>query len=158
MMDKLPYAFAISMDSLRGYRRIGHGGGDAGYRTYAMRVPETGLGVVVFSNLGRFNPRSLADKVAALYLPDRSPKKVPTVAYKIDSTLYKDYKGLYHTLDDDFEVIDSGKLYLKFDNGPVALTPVSDSVFTVFDGRVRVTFVRDENGRVNAFRSKIPTA
>jgi len=57
-------------------------------------------------------------------------------------------------LEEDFEVIDSGKLYMKFDNGPVSLTSVSDSSFTVFDGAVRVIFVRDKNGKVNSFRIK----
>jgi CubicO group peptidase (beta-lactamase class C family) len=152
---KLSYAFAIGIDSIRGYKRIGHGGSDAGYRSYAMRIPETGLGVVVFGNLGGFDPRSLATKVAALYLPDRSVKKSVT-PYNVDSTLYQSYKGLYHTVGDFFEVVDSGKLYLNFGREKFPLTPESDSSFSAFEGRVRITFDRDKNGKTNSFKAKDP--
>lgn len=152
---KLSYAFAIAIDSIRGYKRIGHGGADAGYRSYAMRVPETGLGVVVFSNLGGFDPRTLATKVAALYLPDRSVKKSLT-PYKIDSTLYQSFRGLYHTIGENVEILDSGKLYMKFDGGGYPLIPESDTSFTAFEGRVRIAFNRDKNGNVNSFKAKDP--
>jgi CubicO group peptidase (beta-lactamase class C family) len=153
--SRLTYAFAIGMDSIRGYRRIGHGGADAGYRSYAMRVPETGLGVVVFSNLGGFDPRTLATKVASLYLPDNSIKKEPRV-FKGDSTLYKEYAGLYQTTGDHFAIVDSGKLYVKLNRGKFPLTPVSDSGFTAFEGRTRITFSRDKQGAVNSFRWSDP--
>ncbi|HWA35617.1 MAG TPA: serine hydrolase domain-containing protein [Cyclobacteriaceae bacterium] len=153
---KLTYAFALGIDTIRGYRRIGHGGSDAGYRSYAMRIPETGLGVVVFSNFGGFNPRSLATKVAALYLPDRSVKRQSLKPYKIDSTLYQSYKGLYHTIGENIEILDSGKLYVKFDGGMYPLTPESDTSFTAFDGQVWIAFNRDQNGKTNSFKARDP--
>ena len=41
---KLNYAFAINMGKYKGWQQIGHGGADAGFRTYACRFPEKGLG------------------------------------------------------------------------------------------------------------------
>jgi len=38
--DTLSYAFGLSIDTYKGWKRIGHGGGDARFRTYAVRFPE----------------------------------------------------------------------------------------------------------------------
>ena len=69
---KLKYAFAISIDDYKGWKYIGHGGGDAGFRTYACRFPEQELGIVVFSNLGTVNPTQLSFQVADAFLPQRT--------------------------------------------------------------------------------------
>ena len=38
--DTLSYAFGLRIDNYKGWRRIGHGGWDAGFKTYAVRFPE----------------------------------------------------------------------------------------------------------------------
>lgn len=96
---KLNYAFAVAIDDVRGWKRIGHGGGDAGFRTYACRYPEKDLGIVVFSNLGSVNPTELNNAVAAVLIPEsnnkpETPKASSTYA---DSSLLKKFEGTYYS-------------------------------------------------------------
>lgn len=66
--NTLSYAYALNIGKYLGYQQIGHGGADAGYRSYACRFPETGLSIAIFSNLGSVSPNYLANRVAALFL------------------------------------------------------------------------------------------
>lgn len=141
---KLEYAFAIVIDSLNGYTRIGHGGADAGYRTYAVRFPEERLGIVVFSNLGQFNPYGLAEKVAQLYLSKRKSGKKTTIKLESDKSLFKFYKGSYSSLEGSAQIIDSTNLYLKFDSRPFVLAPLSDTSFSLFEGYAKIIFSKSK--------------
>jgi CubicO group peptidase (beta-lactamase class C family) len=95
---KLNYAFAIAIDKFKGWQQIGHGGGDAGFRTFACRYPEKGLGIVVFSNLGSVNPTGLARDVAGILIPDTRPEPETPAATKFaDSMLMKRLQGEYYT-------------------------------------------------------------
>jgi len=95
---KLTYAFAISIDKYKGWKRIGHGGGDAGFRTYACRFPEKGLGIVVFSNHGATDPTGLTNQVANLLITDTKeepkPEEQPLLT---DSILIKKLQGRYYS-------------------------------------------------------------
>lgn len=91
---KLTYAFAININEYNGWKEIGHGGGDAGYRTYATRFPEQQLGIVVFSNLSSFNSYGITMQVADLLLPKKEikPNEVPV---PVNSTVTKKFPGRY---------------------------------------------------------------
>ena len=141
---KLDYAFAIVIDSVNGYQRIGHGGADAGYRTYAVRFPEEKLGIVIFSNLGQFDPHGLATKVAELYLPKRESSKKTIAEIESDRSLYKFYKGSYCTPEGNLQIVDSTDLYVKFGPQSFVLTPLSDTSFSLFDGYAKLIFAKDE--------------
>jgi hypothetical protein len=67
---KLGYALGLSYEKYRGLELVGHGGADAGFRTYAVRVPAHRLGVVVLSNLASFNPGGEARKVIDVLLAE----------------------------------------------------------------------------------------
>ena len=71
---KLTYAYAINIGDYKGWKEIGHGGGDAGFRTYATRFPEQELGIIVFSNLASFNSYAMTMQVADLLLPRKEIK------------------------------------------------------------------------------------
>jgi CubicO group peptidase (beta-lactamase class C family) len=91
---KLTYAFAINIGEYKGSKEIGHGGGDAGFRTYATRFPEQQVGIVVFSNLSSFSSYGTAMQVADLLLPLKETKSGnATVA--ADSNVLKKYVGRY---------------------------------------------------------------
>lgn len=142
---KLNYAFAIGidtlkMDSLFGYQAIGHGGGDAGYRTYAIRFPEENLGVVVFSNLGDFSPYARAMDVAKVFLPvRRAPEN--NVKLTADSTKFSAYAGWYYSKEGDvFHIIDSGKLYLNPGDGAALLEPAPNGRFSGYNGNITIGF------------------
>jgi len=95
---KLTYAFGITIGKYKGWKQIGHGGGDAGFRTYACRFPEKGLGIVVFSNSGAVNPTALNNQVANLLITDtkEEPKPEEQTAFA-DSTLIKKLPGKYYS-------------------------------------------------------------
>lgn len=95
---KLDYAFAVAVDKYKGWKRIGHGGADAGYRTYVCRFPEKEIAIAVFSNLGSTNPNDMSGKVASILFPEKpaepaSPSSA-NIAYA-DSNLLKKLPGNY---------------------------------------------------------------
>ncbi len=95
---KLTYAFALSLGKYKGWKQIGHGGGDAGFRTYACRFPEKGLGIVVFSNSGATNATGLTNQVANLLISDiKEEPKPEEQSLFADSTLTKKLQGRYYS-------------------------------------------------------------
>lgn len=48
--DTMPYGYGLAVDQTVGHRRIEHGGGMVGYISEMMGDPETGIGVVAFTN------------------------------------------------------------------------------------------------------------
>ncbi len=137
--DTLNYAFGLSIDTYKGWKRIGHGGGDAGFRTYAVRFPEKNLGITVFSNHGGFDPSGMAMKIADIFLEDKSVVKDTNKI--IGTQLAKEYFGKYYSEEGLLcELIDSTKSYLKFSWGLEEMIPLTDSSFTIFQGQVIVKF------------------
>ena len=117
---KLNYAFAISMDKFKGWNQIGHGGGDAGFRTYACRYPEKNLGVVVFSNSGFVNPGGLVRQVAELLITDTKEETKPAANTNFaDSNSLKKLQGKYYSARGDLGEMywKDGKLYRAGRNG-----------------------------------------
>jgi CubicO group peptidase (beta-lactamase class C family) len=102
---KLNYAFAIAIDQYNGWKRIGHGGADAGFRTYATRFPEHDLSIVVFSNFGNMSPIELANKVADALLPAPRPAAEEVQRTFMDSSFHKKFKGSYYTEQGDLRTI-----------------------------------------------------
>lgn len=95
---KLTYAFALNIGKFKGWKQIGHGGGDAGFRTYASRFPEKGLAIVVFSNSGLTNPLGLTNQVAGLFITDvkEEPKPEEQTLFT-DSGILKKMQGKYYS-------------------------------------------------------------
>jgi CubicO group peptidase (beta-lactamase class C family) len=94
---KLTYAFALNIGKYKGWQQIGHGGGDAGFRTYAGRFPEKGLGIVVFSNYGAADPTGLTNRIADVFITGNNEGPKPVDTYFTDSTLLKKLPGKYYT-------------------------------------------------------------
>lgn len=126
---KLNYAFAISIGKYKGWKQIGHGGADAGYRTYACRYPEKGIGIIVFSNSGSTNPTGLANQVAHLLLETKEEQKPGEPKPFTDSTLLKKLVGKYYSeRGDQAEVIwKEGKLSRR-NNNSGAITEMKLSI------------------------------
>jgi CubicO group peptidase (beta-lactamase class C family) len=96
---KLDYGFALVFGELKGWERIGHGGADAGFRTYACRIPEKNLGIVVFSNMSSVSPGDLCNAVASILIPESKVKPATTSipATYADSTTLKKFQGSYYS-------------------------------------------------------------
>ncbi len=118
---KLDYAMGQMVGKFKGWEQIGHGGADAGYRTYAVRYPEKKLGIVVFSNLGFANPGRLASLIAELLITDTKPTDVPMPAYKADTVLFKKLAGKYYTERGDQAELSfyKGGLYVRMANAGI---------------------------------------
>jgi hypothetical protein len=79
--DTTGYGFGILTEEYRGTRLVGHGGADAGYRTYLGRFPEHALSVAVLCNAAQSNPAALTRSVADVLLGDRlAPAPEPPTA------------------------------------------------------------------------------
>ncbi|UCC84585.1 MAG: serine hydrolase [Gemmatimonadota bacterium] len=158
--DTLSYAFGLGIGEYRGLRTVGHSGGDAGFRSYAVRYPDEDFSVVVLSNLGDFSPSSMARRVADIYLADRledeEPEAAPEpererAAVEVDPAIYDDYAGDYLFETDVVRVFrDGDRLWAQGPNDPpLELVPESETRFFVPAEEVYVTFERNEAGEVD---------
>ncbi|WP_420128770.1 serine hydrolase domain-containing protein [Longimicrobium sp.] len=79
--DTTGYGLGIATEEYRGARLVGHGGADAGYRTYLGRFPEHNLSVALLCNAAQANPSALTRSVADVLLGDRLvPAPAPPTA------------------------------------------------------------------------------
>jgi len=69
---KIDYALGVVIGESRGLKTLSHGGGDAGYRSFVLWVPERELGVAVVSGLASFDSGSTAHKVAQVFLGEKT--------------------------------------------------------------------------------------
>ena len=121
--DTIDYALGQSVFRYKGLDQVGHGGSDAGYRTFITRFPEQRFSVIVFSNNANFNTAGIAFKIVDLYLEDELPvekadvdKSKEVVAdLAIDEDTLMAYVGEYE-LQPGFTI-----KILKEDEGLVAL-------------------------------------
>ena len=140
---KLEYAFALNIDSYKGHQRIGHGGADAGFRSYAVRFPGEKLGIVVFSNVGSFDAPGTATKIADLFLTAREEAPAaPAAARKPGASVLAQYAGSYTNPEGNplRVVVEDGKLQMDGGFGRTPLEAVSDSSFTAWGGHLKIAF------------------
>jgi len=163
---ELGYAFGLSIGPYRGLNTVGHAGGDAAYRSFAVWFPDQRFGVVVLSNFGLLNPQQMAMRTADLYLGDKlapePPKPAPAdrKAVRVDASILESYAGRY-LLDGRTLVTitkEGDKLMGQPGNAPKAeLIPQSETVFFVKEANSELTFERDEKGNVVRFVMKNDT-
>lgn len=68
------YAFGIAVDSSRGWKRLSHNGGLAGYNTVINIYPDLKIAFIVFGNGGDGSAYGKPDALAELFIPDKSKK------------------------------------------------------------------------------------
>ncbi len=155
--DTISYAFGQDISQYKGVKTIAHSGGDAGYRTFLLRFPEQQYSIVVLSNLGSFNPASLAYKVADIclkkYLPqDTKTEETKTAApaggtVTVKEDVLKLYEGQYQ-LNAEMIVtikVDGGKLTAQATGQPmIALTATSETEFVVPDYGIKIVFKKSD--------------
>jgi CubicO group peptidase (beta-lactamase class C family) len=169
--EPLDYACGLVVDEYRGLRRIGHSGGDAGYRSYVGRFPDQDLGVIVLSNLASFDPEGRAMDVARLYLGDQmkepqdaepaaaAPNGTGTrrrEAFEATAAELAAYAGEYACpeLETSYRLVVKGDTLVaehsRHDDTP--LRPLrKDRFANSLLGRVQ--FERDQDGRINGLRA-----
>ena len=70
--DEIDYGFGWRLDGYRDHPRIAHGGSWVGFRTHIARFVDEQLSIVVLSNLSDFEPGLYLDRVADIYLPEKT--------------------------------------------------------------------------------------
>jgi len=141
---KLEYAFALNIDSYKGHQRIGHGGADAGFRSFAVRFPGEKLGIVLFSNAAHFDAYGTATKIADLFLTDQEETPAAAPARTPDASVLAQYAGSYANPEGPplRVVVENGQLQMDGGFGRTPLEAVSDSLFTAWNGHLKVAFAR----------------
>jgi CubicO group peptidase (beta-lactamase class C family) len=143
--DTLPYAFAVVHGLHKGWKMIGHGGSDAGFRTFAGRFPEANMGIIVFSNLGNFNPRGMVTQIADLLLDDNSqePTKNEQTDVELSNQVY--YTGRFISTEGNrISITDTtGLQAIMGGSNRQNLIPISDTEYRQAEGAFRIRFERN---------------
>lgn len=173
----LSYGGGLFIDEFRGVRRIGHGGGDAGFRTYVGTFPEHDLGVIVLSNDRACNPADKAMKLAAIYLGDHfkkvqsakqkktSKKKNPRFV-KVGHKALDALSGVYQTSRAIIIIRRDGDRMLIQAYSPsrfrlgrkIAMYTASELEIVSSTGNTVFTFSKDKKGVVTHFKLKTRTS
>ena len=164
--DTLSYALGQDNGVYKGLTYIAHGGADAGYRTFLIRLPDQKFSVVVLSNDASFNPGGLAFKIIDIYLKDKlveDTKKVDdapkndTAAVSVNIAMLTSYCGKYEMQPGMVVTIthEDNKLYGEAPGATkILLVPVSDSEFKVPGMDAMLTFQK-EDGKVTKLLIKM---
>jgi CubicO group peptidase (beta-lactamase class C family) len=75
--EEIAYGWALSNRTYRGAKMVEHSGGDHGYRSHFMRLPEYGIAVSCLSNLSISMPSSLCEQVVDVLLADSLEPAAP---------------------------------------------------------------------------------
>jgi CubicO group peptidase (beta-lactamase class C family) len=156
------YAMGQETNPYKGFTTWSHGGRDAGYRSFLLRIPEQKFSVSIMSNASQFDTAKTAYGIADIYLKDKPQfieKPVSKIQYPTEEQLER-YVGNYELLGGlIFSVTrDSDTLYLSTigssQNGK--LEPASPTEFIVNPTLDRsLIFVADEDGEVRSLKYKL---
>ena len=160
----IDYAFGVSIGEQNGLRRIAHGGGDAGFRTWLGYYPGIDAGVVVLGNVADFDAGRIGTRVAEAFFAGDMHAKEPArakdaqagkrAAEPVPADLGKALAGVFAIEDGPYVTIayEDGKLSSHVEGQPaVALLPEGDHTFRVDVPQpdVRIAFEADQEGAVN---------
>ncbi len=113
---QIPYGLALETKTYNGLGIVFHGGGDAGYRSYLMRIPKQQFAVVIMGNLESFNPLDLAFGLTDLYLKDQLAATPSTTLPKYTTQQLKKWEG-------DYEIFPGSFFTLKAKNDSLFIQP-----------------------------------
>ena len=102
------YALGQEFKSYRGVKIAFHGGGDAGYRSYLIRVPDKKLTVVILSNSKEFFPHDLAYGALDTFLFNGPEPEKPKASF--NPKLLANFVG-------DYEIFPGMIAHLTTENG-----------------------------------------
>jgi hypothetical protein len=139
LADGTPIAYAggLLVSHYRDRPVIEHSGGDAGFRSHLLRLPDQQLSVIILGNAADLRPSLLARQVADLFLNgqvvDRAAHRAPSTDYSPSDDELQGYAGLYHHHADGAArrfVVSDGRLILQM-WGSQELEPVERGLFRV---------------------------
>jgi len=137
------------------FKTVEHGGNNHGFENYILQLPEKQLVVMVFTNLNRSYPGSLAEKIAAVVtgLPIAEKQKIALSTEQLDR-----YTGKYQYADGDVRSIQrEGDILVSVRNGgqKLQLIPFDNNKFYFADAPVYwLRFEQDKVTGVNTMYSE----
>ena len=166
--EQIDYALGLNIGEYRGLKTVGHSGSWRGFRSHLIRFPDQKFGVVILCNLDTFNPLSLAEKVADLYLadvltpveasePDKATESAEgTKSEPLTPKQLREFKGDYYTeeLDTTYTigVREDGLVAQHGRHNDILLTYADDRFLGDAWFFPEVRFTRDDTGRVTGFK------
>ena len=162
--EEIAYARGLSVGSYKGLKVVEHSGGDAGYRSHLMRVPDQRFSVACLCNHGGANPSLFARQVTDVYLasvfaPAPARSASPIAAVTLTEQELKNKVGAYWdaTTEEMGRVsINDGKLQLSVAGLNAALVPVEAHRFRVAEQPIEVIFEALSEGNSLRLKLNIP--
>ena len=78
--DTTGYGLGLSVSRYRGVRSIGHGGADAGYRSFVASFPDQKFAIALACNTATANTGALTNRIADIYLATTLSSSAPAVS------------------------------------------------------------------------------
>ena len=144
---EISYARGLRVTQFRGVPEVSHSGVTAGYRAFLARYPDQAVSVAVLCNAADADTTTLTHAVAEAYLGGALATPVEASPAPVDAVTLARWTGLYRN------VRTSEPLRMTVEDGLLragsrgGLVPVSESLFTVGAGPMRVQFRGDGVGR-----------
>jgi hypothetical protein len=151
----IDYALGLGIGNYRGAKTVEHSGGDAGFRSYFLRLPAERLSVIVLSNTADSNPGELARKVVDIYLGDKLKPEPPKPSLgdqkevKVDPATLDPYVGVYRVTPGLSVTIakENGRLTAAAPGfAKRALSAASDRAFFIPGENLGIEFKQPVNG------------
>lgn len=155
---EIPYGLGVALDQCLQRRAVFHSGGDAGFRSHVVWLPDQSLGVAVVGNASDLDAMKLAEAVVAVVLAVESPAAAPGPAspplhrefVTIAPAVLQDYAGIYplprHSTFASFEFRE-GKLWAAGPIDPPAeLRAVNERHFYLAQFSADIEFVPEADG------------
>ncbi len=153
-LDEALHANGQELRPYRGLQAWSHGGRDAGFRAFLIRVPDQQFAVAVLSNRADFDAANLAFKLTDLYLPESHDQKTETWKVASQETL-EQYAGnyeLYSGTTFSISVRQSEMYFSTFNSTQATLLPqIGPRRFSLnADTGLDIEFNLDANQRVDS--------
>ncbi len=152
----ISYALGQEVKEYKGLNVIFHGGGDAGYRSYLLRIPKYKFSVIILGNGQSFNPLDVAYNIVDYYLEGKEDKHAITQTNKPEPEMNKEtlhsFTGDYETMRGLIFTITSkeNNLYLQIngDSEKILLPSIAANEF-LFPNfpHSKITFSKANNGQ-----------
>jgi CubicO group peptidase (beta-lactamase class C family) len=134
-----------------GIKTISHGGGDTGYRSYILLLPEKSLGIVLAFN---FDMAPVPDITQAALHAALGEEYVPLSerkAMSLDPKVLEGYVGHYRLDDNEILMVtlEGGKLFAQTSTSPkFELFAESESMFFLRVSTTKLSFKKNDKGEV----------
>jgi len=89
------YAAGLSIQQVRGWKSISHGGATASYRAYLETFPELNLSIAILSNTSQFDIANMESKIRNIFVPDKTERKKIETSINLSDAQLNSFAGLY---------------------------------------------------------------